>query len=65
MKISDYADKVMAFANKQQDSITREDVINLLNVESSQAYRILKKLVDQDKLVLVGKGKYAKYIIKK
>lgn len=46
---------------KQQGYITRDNVIELLGVNQSQAYRILKKLADNGKLVLIGKGRKAKY----
>ena len=48
--------------SKQQEYITRDNVQQLLNISSSQAYRILKKLADKGKLILVGKGRSAKYI---
>lgn len=47
---------------KTQGFITRANVAGLLHVTPSQAYRILKRLADENKLKLEGKGKYAKYI---
>lgn len=44
--------------------ITRKDVVALLHLSESQAYRVLKKLVDDDKLILVGRGRSAKYKLK-
>ena len=37
----------------------------LLNISDGQAYRILKKMSDNNKLVLVGNGRIAKYKLKK
>ena len=46
---------------KQQGYVTRDNVKELLNISSSQAYRILKKLADKEKLVLIGTGRNARY----
>lgn len=55
-----YEDLVMKLA-KQQGYITRDNVSDLLNITNSQAYRVLKKLADKKKLILVGKGRAAQY----
>lgn len=57
-----YDELVMKLA-KQQGYITRDNVSELLNISNSQAYRILKKLADKGKLVLLGKGRNARYEI--
>ena len=44
-------------------TITRDNVIKLLNVTPSQAYRLLKKLTDKEMLRLVGTGRNAYYEI--
>ena len=41
--------------------VTRADVVELLHVTPSQAYRILQKLKDAGQLSLEGKGAGAKY----
>ena len=41
--------------------VTRADVVELLNVTPSQAYRILQKLKDAGQLSLEGKGVGARY----
>jgi ATP-dependent DNA helicase RecG len=41
--------------------ITRSDVVELLHVTPSQAYRILQKLKKEGQLTLEGKGASAKY----
>lgn len=46
---------------KTQGFITRANVAELLHITPSQAYRILRRLADEKKLKLEGKGKYAKY----
>lgn len=49
---------------KQQGTIARKDVINLLHITPPQAYRVLQKLVEEGKLALVGHGVGAKYVVK-
>lgn len=46
---------------KQQGYVTRDNVGELLNISDSQAYRILKKLAEKEKLILVGKGRCSRY----
>ena len=41
--------------------VTRADVVELLHVAPSQAYRILQKLKDAGQLSLEGKGAGARY----
>jgi ATP-dependent DNA helicase RecG len=43
-----YEELVLKLAREQKGSITRDNVIELLNVSDSQAYRILKKLAELD-----------------
>ncbi len=50
---------------KQQSYVTRDNVKELLSINDSQAYRTLKKLADRGQLVLVGKGRKARYELKK
>ncbi|HJC50225.1 MAG TPA: putative DNA binding domain-containing protein [Candidatus Anaerostipes avistercoris] len=45
----------------QQGYVTRDNVSELLNISTSQAYRLLKKLTGEKKLVLVGRGRAARY----
>lgn len=52
---------IMELVQKQGGTITRDNVIELLNVTPSQAYRLLKKLTDKEKLRLVGTGRSAYY----
>lgn len=49
---------------KHEDFITNSDVVELLHVTSSQAYRLLKGMVDEGVLEPVNKGRYAKYRVK-
>lgn len=56
---------IMELVTKQNGMITRDNVVELLNVSTSQAYRLLKKLTEKDKLELVGSGRKAFYAIKK
>jgi ATP-dependent DNA helicase RecG len=50
---------------KKQGYITRKNVAELLHIAEPQAYRLLKKLADEDKIVLEGKGRHSKYILSK
>lgn len=52
---------IMELLQKQGGKITRDNVVELLNVTPSQAYRLLKKISDKGKLRLVGKGRSAYY----
>lgn len=56
-----YEELVLKLANEQGGYVTRDNVSELLNISNSQAYRVLKKLADKGKLMLVGKGRTAKY----
>lgn len=57
-----YGELVMDFV-KEKGYVKRADVVNLFHVTKPQAFRILNKLADAQKLKLVGKGAGAKYII--
>ena len=46
---------------KANEYIARADVVALLHVDENKAYKLLKSLVDQGRLVAVNKGRYAKY----
>lgn len=46
---------------EQQGFVTRDNVSGLLNISLSQAYRLLKGLVNKNKLILIGTGRLAKY----
>lgn len=56
-----YEELVLKLARQQNGYISRDDVMKLLNLNGGQAYRILKRLAEEDKLLLEGKGKSAKY----
>ena len=49
---------------QSNEFISRADVVNLLHVTDAQAYALLKKLVNQEVLLTVNKGRYAKYRLK-
>ena len=55
---------VLTLARKK-DCITRKDVIELLHVSGPQAYRLLKKLVDEGSLIASGSTSAAKYMVVK
>ena len=52
---------IMELIQKQSGRITRDNVVELLNVTPSQAYRLLKKMSDKGRIKLVGNGRAAHY----
>ena len=52
---------IMELIQKQGGKITRDNVVELLNVTPSQAYRLLKKMSDKGRINLVGSGRAAYY----
>ncbi len=56
---------IMELIEKQGGIITRDNVTELLNITSSQAYRLLKKIEDSGKIRLVGAGRLAHYVLNK
>jgi len=56
-----FEELVFSLAEKQ-GRVTRGDVVELLHIEPSRAYQVLRRLVESDKIELVGKGRYAHYI---
>lgn len=52
---------ILELASKQNGYITRDNVVELLGMTTSQAYRILKKMADKGKLVLEGTGRASRY----
>ena len=59
-KIS-YQELVMKLAHEQEGIITKQDVVELLNVTPTQAYTIIRQLQKEGKLTLLCGGKYSKY----
>lgn len=57
-----YTELIIKLA-KNKKVITRKDVIDLLHISPSQAYRLLKKLADSGKLVRTGTTSGAQYRI--
>lgn len=56
---------IIELAEKNDGKITRADVIELLKVDENRAYRTLKDLVNQGKLLQEGRGRYSYYVLKK
>lgn len=52
---------IMELIQKQGGRITRDNVVELLNVSPPQAYRLLKKMSDKGRIKLVGNGRSAYY----
>ena len=59
-----YEELVLKFAKKSNDGIKRREVSELLKISKDQSYRLLKKLVKENKLTLIGKGNQTRYKIK-
>ena len=58
-----YEELIMKLAANQNGSVARDNVVDLLGINPSQAYRALKKLTEKGKLKLVGSGRAARYEI--
>ena len=56
-----YEELIMKLAANQNGSVTRDNVVDLLGINPSQAYRVLKKLTEKGKIKLVGSGRAAHY----
>lgn len=56
-----YPEMVLKMANSQ-GYVTRSDVAELLKLTPPQAYRVLQKLCEEQKLRLVGKGRHSQYV---
>ena len=59
-----YEELVMELLRKK-GTVRRSDVVDLLHVTKSQAFRILKRLAENDKIELNGKGAGSRYTLKK
>lgn len=59
-----YPEMVMQFAKENGGTITRGDVMELLHLTKSQAYNLLKKMVDEKKLEPNGTTRNAYYRLK-
>ena len=46
---------------KNNEYVSRSDVVQLLHINENKAYSLLKKLVNSGALLPVNKGRYAKY----
>lgn len=58
-----YEELILNLINKQ-GYVTRSNVVSLLHISESTAYKLLKSMAEQGKLKLGSKGKYAKYFLK-
>ncbi len=52
---------ILKLAKEQKGYITRQNVCDLLNISTSQAYRLLKRLTADRKLQLISNGRAARY----
>lgn len=58
-----YEELILKLTKARDNGISRKDVTELLNISKDQAYRILKKMVKNEKLVVVGSGRSTTYHI--
>ena len=58
-----YPEMIIKFAKSNNGKIARKEAADLLNINEAQAYRLLKKMANEGRLSLVGKGKFAYYTI--
>ncbi|MGN0473760.1 MAG: RNA-binding domain-containing protein [Acutalibacteraceae bacterium] len=58
-----HPEMVLKYAASNNGKITRGEAMELLHINEAQAYRLLKKMVVENKLCLIGKGKYSYYEI--
>ena len=56
-----YQELILKLA-KTQGHVTRANAAELLQISTSQAYRLLADLVSEKRLKLIGNGRYSKYI---
>ena len=59
-----YPEMVIQFAKDNGGTIMRGDVMELLHLTKSQAYNLLKKMVDEDRLIPKGTTRNAYYVLK-
>lgn len=60
-----HEEMVLKLVKESNNGVRREEVSELLNVSKDKAYLVLKKLVESNKIELIGKGRGAKYFYKK
>ena len=56
-----FPEMIMQFAEANHGQISRGEAVDLLRINEAQAYYLLKKLVKDNRLRSVGKGKNAHY----
>lgn len=56
-----FPEMILKLAESQNGAITKTDVVELLRVSKPKAYALLQQLCEERKLVLTGRGRYAKY----
>lgn len=59
-----YEELILKLAKRSESGIARKEVCELLNVSKDQAYRLLKRMVENNELKTIGKGISTKYVIK-
>lgn len=54
-------ESIIKFAHDHDGLVSKEDLVSAFNVNQSQAYKLIRELVDDEKLVVNQRGKYANY----
>lgn len=60
-----FPEMILKLAESQNGAVTKMDVAELLHVSKPKAYALLQQLCEERKLVLTGRGRYAKYELSK
>lgn len=60
-----FPEMILKLAESQNGAVTKTDVAELLHVSKPKAYALLQQLCEERKLVLTGRGRYAKYELSK
>lgn len=56
-----YEELILQLAKTNPEGITRKEIVDLLYISKDQAYRLLKLLVEKNKLKVIGTGRTTKY----
>lgn len=59
-----YEELILKLAKRSESGIARKEVCELLNVSKDQAYRLLKRMVENNELKTIGKGINTRYVTK-
>lgn len=61
LQVSDQMQKILDFID-ENNQISDQEVQKLLNIKSTRSYIIMKQMVDEGYLLMIGRGQHKKYI---